>query len=72
MKNHYNPRVALCKVIPIKESGKGLLVESGIQLMESGIQGNGHYYRLRVGGGGDLADPPFECYFTEVIPPNNI
>ena len=23
-------------------------------------------------GGGDLADPPFECYFTEVIPPNNI
>ena len=32
------------------------------------------------GGGGEfgakqceiLADPPFECYFTEVIPPNNI
>ena len=69
MKNHCNPRVALCKVIPIKESGKGLLVESEIQLMESGIQGNGHYYRLGVG---DLADPPFECYFTEVIPPNNI
>ena len=72
MKNHCNPRVALCKVIPVKESGKGLLVESEIQLMESGIQGNGHYYRLGVGGGGDLADPPFECYFTEVIPPNNI
>ena len=70
MKNYCNPRVALCKVIPIKESGKGLLVESEIQLMESGIQGNGHYYRLGVGG--DLADPPFECYFTEVIPPNNI
>ena len=52
MKNHCNPRVALCKVIPIKESGKGLLVESEIQLMESGIQGNGHYYRLGVGGGG--------------------
>ena len=33
-----------------------------------------------AGGGGGfgakqceiLADPPFECYFTEVIPPNNI
>ena len=58
--------------VPFKESGKGLLVESGIQLMESGIQWTGHYYHLGVGGGGDLADPPFECYFTEVIPPNNI
>ena len=23
------------------------------------------------GGGGNLADSPFECYFTEVIPSNN-
>ena len=33
MKNHYNSGVAVCMVILIKESGKGLLVESGIHFI---------------------------------------
>ena len=41
------------------------------------LSGTGHYLSPGGGGGGggkqgDVSDSPFDGYFTEVIPPNNI
>ena len=52
MKNHCNPRVALCKVIPIKESGKGLLVESEFSLWNPESKGTVIIIAWGWGGGG--------------------
>ena len=51
MKNHCNPRVALCKVIPIKESGKGLLVESEFSLWNPESKGTVIIIAWGWGGG---------------------